>query len=398
MYPIETFLRGLLAFWGNLLLVPFFLFMNPRKIIALIYMFGSIIIPNGLFWLAYILAPAEFVLNNHALPNNQAVLNTSRIVFPNAEAKETFSFPGALMGLTGKMDDHRFWLLICKNQREAGSVFRNYAKSVTDGSEMRQVSGPRYHQYTYPKTGISGRIKWIDRVVLHVQGKEEGKMDYLFNASGILTPNPKANLLTEIFHGGRFFNKYIWVILLGILIYAGIQLPIWNGVTAWATTVKPDPGVIPVEEAELRKRLLAINDQDVPFHLFLRKNGQIEITWRLADAKWSGLMTANKVSEVRIIRLKLSDKDKVCRALDIVKSVKATTDGLTLTFSFGTFFSRGAILWERSYEKHMGWIFKDGHFTFDIAYEYDFRYDELRTPIVHIVLQSGWRYQQVLFY
>ncbi len=368
-----------------------------KKILAIIYLFMSILIPIGLMWLGYFLAPSEFILNKDLLVLKADELKNSKILFTNFISKESFSYPGTLMGLTGKEEDSKFWLLICEDQKKSKSVFKNYAKKVTEGVGTHQSSGPSYHNYKNPRTGILGHIKLIDRVVVHIEGKEEEMIDQIFKNSGILIPNPKANFLTEIFHTSKFFDKYLWHFLIFTLIYAGLQFPIWNRVIAWATTVRPEPGVVPVEESELRRRLLSINDLDVPFQISERKDGKIDATWQLADAKWAGLMTANKVTELRIIRLKLSDKDKVCKAIDITKSVKATADGLSFAFSFSSFFSRGVILWEWAYEKQYGFVFKDGHLTFDKVYEYEFSYDEIKNPIVYIVVQSGWQYKQVLF-
>lgn len=301
------------------------------------------------------------------------------------------------MGLTGKEEDNKFWFLICKDQGQAKSVFKNYAKKVTEGVGIHQSSGLEYHNYKNPKTGILGHIKLIDRIVVHMEGREEEKINQLFKNSGILTPNPKANLLTEIFRTGRFFDKYLWHILIFILIYAGLQFPIWNRIVGWATVVEPKPEVTPLSESELRRRLFSLNEMDVPFQVFERKNGKIDVVWRLADAKWAGLMTLNKITKIQVIRLKLSEQEKTCRAIDITKSVRATADGLKTAFSFDTFFSRGVTFWQWEFEKQYGLIFKNGEFTFDKVYEYAFSYDELKSPIVNVVVQSGWRYKQVLF-
>lgn len=88
---------------------------SMKKIIFLIYLFGSILIPLGLGWLVCSLAPPEFVLNKDILSVNQAALKNS--LFPNFRSKEPFSYPGILMGLTGKEEDNRFWLLICEDQK-----------------------------------------------------------------------------------------------------------------------------------------------------------------------------------------------------------------------------------------------------------------------------------------
>ncbi len=284
--------------------------------------------------------------------------------------------------------------MIFKDKKEAKSVFKSYAKKVTKEIGIHQSSGPSYHNYKEPEAGVWGCIKLIDEIILHAEAKNEENLDKIFLQSGLVTPNPKANILTDIFYKDRYWSSYILILT---LIYVALQFPIWNRIVGWGTVVEPKPEITPLSESELRRRLLSLNEMDVPFYVFERKDGKIDVVWRLADAKWAGLMTLNKVTKVQVIRLKLSEHEKTCRAIDITKSVKATADGLKTAFSFDTFFSRGVIFWEWEFEKQYGLTFKDGGFTFDKVYEYKFSYDELKNPVVNVVVQSGWKYKQVLF-
>lgn len=357
-----------------------------KKVIALIYFFGCILIPIGLGFLCAFLAPPEFVLDREALKNPENLLT-------NFKFKKAFNYPGTLTAIEGWEEDHKVWLLICRDKKEAKSVFKGYAKKATEGVGIHQSSGPTYHHYKKIEAGLSGQIKLIEDVIFHVEARNEESLDQIFKNSGLIAPNPKANVLTDIFKKG----KYWFYILILILIYAAFQFPIWNRVVGWATKVLPKPGVLPVSESELRGRLLAINEMDVPFRVVERKDGKIDVIWRLADAKWAGLMTLNKVTKIQVIRLKLLESDKTCHAVDITKAVRATADGLQTSFSFDTFFSRGVVFWQWEYGKQYGLIFKDGQLTFDKVYEYKFSYDEIKSPIVNVVVQSGWQYKQVLF-
>ncbi len=283
--------------------------------------------------------------------------------------------------------------MVFKDENQSKTTFKEYAQKVTEGIGTHQSSGPNYHNYKNPKAGVWGRIKRIDEVILHVEAKREETVKEMFKQAGLIISNPKANILTDIFHKGKHWGY----ILIVILVYAAVQFPIWNRVGSWATTVYPKPGVLPVSEFELKRRLFAINQMDVPFQVVERKDRTMDVTWRLADAKWAGLMTLNKVNVVQIIRLRLSEQEKTCCAVDIARSVRATADGLGLGFSFQFSFFRGIILGQWEYEKQYGLIFKDGGLTFDKVYEYEFRHDELKNPIVNILVQSGWQYKPVLF-
>jgi hypothetical protein len=98
------------------------------------------------------------------------------------------------------------------------------------------------------------------------------------------------------------------------------------------------------------------------------------------------------------MRLRLSDHDKSCRAVEISKAIKASADGTTLQFAFSFSFFRGIVFGQWEYEKQFGLIFKDGDLTFDTAYEYKFSLSELKNPIVNIIVSSGWSFKPVMFF
>jgi hypothetical protein len=284
-------------------------------------------------------------------------------------------------------------VLLCKSKKEAKAVFGVYGSHVGKGDKW-QSSGPGYLNYSHSDSGLRGQVKLIGEVVVHVQGSNEDTIEKAFQQAGLMVVNPRANIFTKIAHT----NKYLWHIVIFILVYTAFQFPIWNRVASWAAAVRPRPGTVPVSEPELRQRLLAINTMDVPFRVVERKGKKLDVVWRLADAKWVGLMTANKVSRVEIMRLRLSDHDKSCRTVEISKAIKASADGTTLQFAFSFSFFRGIVFGQWEYEKQFGLIYKDGSLTFDTAYEYKFSLDELKTPLVNIIVASGWSFKPVMFF
>jgi hypothetical protein len=113
--------------------------------------------------------------------------------------------------------------------------------------------------------------------------------------------NPEANIFTHIART----DKYLPHTIITVLMYALILVTLWSRVASWAATVRPKPGIEPVNEAELRQRLLAINETDSPLQVVEGRKGKMDIVWRLADAKWAGLMTLNKIKRTQILRIKL---------------------------------------------------------------------------------------------
>jgi hypothetical protein len=364
-----------------------------KIMLAFLYFFGSVLIIFGLLWLMIWVAPAEYVLDRGALSHSNARFDHPDRIFPNFPLKEPFAFPGSTAGLAAKNDKAKVWVLLCKNKKEAKAVFKAYGSHVAKGDKW-QSSGPGYLNYRLSDPAIHGQVKLIDDVIVHAQGRNDATVQKAFQQAGLMKANPRANILTEIAHT----DKYLWHIVIFVLVYAAIQLPIWNRVASWAVTIKPKSGIEPVSEPELRQRLLTINSMDVPFRVVERKRNKLDVVWRLADAKWVGLMTANKVSRVEILRLRLSDHDKSCRAVEISKAVKASADGTTLQFAFSFSFFRGIVFGQWEYEKQFGLIFKDGGLTFDTAYEYKFSLSELKNPIVNIIVSSGWSFKPVMFF
>jgi hypothetical protein len=364
-----------------------------KVFLAFVYFFSSVLIIFGLLWLMIWVAPAEFVLDRAVLSNHKSRFDYPNRIFPNLPLKEPLTSPGSIAGLSAKDDEVKAWVLLCNNKKEAKAVFKAYGSYVAKG-DKRQSSGPGYLNYSLSDPGVRGQVKLVDEVIVHIQGRDDDTIEKAFQHAGLMKANPRANILTEIAHT----NKYLWHIVIFILVYAAIQFPIWNRVASWAAAIRPKPGIPVVSEPELRQRLLAINTMDVPFRVVERSGEKLDVVWRLADAKWVGLMTANKVSRVEIMRLRLSDRDKSCRVLEISKAIKASADGTTLQFAFSFSFFRGIVFGQWEYEKQFGLIFKDGSLTFDTAYEYKFSLSELKNPIVNIIVSSGWSFKPVMFF
>ena len=361
--------------------------------LAFLYFFGSVFIIFGLLWLMIWVASAEYVLDRGALSNHNGRFDHPDRMFQNLPLKEPFSFPGSTAGLTARDDTVNAWVLLCKNKEEAKAVFKAYGSYVAKGDKW-QSSGPGYLNYRFSGPEVRGQVKIIEEVIVHVQGRDDETVGKAFQQAGLMVANPRANILTEMVHT----SKYLWHIVIFILVYAVIQLPIWNRVASWAAAISPKPGTPALSEPELRQRLLAINSMEAPFYVVERKGKKIDVVWRLADAKWVGLITANKVSRVEIMRLRLSNRDKSCRVVEISKAIKASADGTTLRFAFSLSFFRGIVFGQWEYEKQFGLIFRDGGLTFDTAYEYKFSLNELKNPIVNIIVSSGWSFKPVMFF
>ncbi len=368
-----------------------------KTALALAYFFGSVLAAVGALWLGFSLAPPEYTPDGRALAVEAGRLARPDLVFPDWPSKEPIPSaaspaPSSLAGIRARKDGARAELMVFADAGAARSAFRNLTAAASASAGPRQSSGPDRLDFTDP-AGRRNAIRRIDRVVVRIEADREEHIERSLRESAVLVPNPGANVLTAIFRRGEHLPALFVVIAL----YAALQLRIWNRIGSWAAAVVPAPGVEPVSGPELRRRLLALNDLDAPLRAVERKDGTIDVTWRLADARWAGLMTLSGVRTIASIRLRLSEKERVCRALDIARSLRFTADGPRTGFSLEGAFFRGIVLGRWEYEKQAGIVVRDGLPTVGTAYEYTFRHAELKNPVVNIVVQGGWQYRPVMF-
>src|SRR3546814_10462522 len=90
-----------------------------------------------------------------------------------------------------------------------------------------------------------------------------------------------------------------------------MQFFLFGRVASWASRVPAVTGMAPVAKEVLMQRLLALNEQDVPYS-FSRGNHDSEllIDWRYADAKWVDLMRVNGMNGTYRLVLHLGEGDR----------------------------------------------------------------------------------------
>jgi len=73
-----------------------------KVFLAFLYFFGSILLPVGLLLLLALVAPPRFLVEEEALKAMQGPPGSWRGILPQAQAKASFSYAGALAGISGK--------------------------------------------------------------------------------------------------------------------------------------------------------------------------------------------------------------------------------------------------------------------------------------------------------
>ena len=367
---------------------------SPGRIfLAFAYFFGVIILPVGVALLVGLLGPNRF------LPEE------SRLAF----ADGVFVDPNGVLGpeASNVPVGHTGELAHVRAQYPDGTVAHVYvfaaAGEVTSAADAIQAdlvttsSGMRLSETFYTKSdGVRGWMIPTGRYLVRLEGPDSeaiGKRAQLLPA---VPPNPKKNPILVLATDGLR-----WLIV-GILLYTILQVFIWGRVGSWATRVEPPPGTEPVSAEELRGRLMAINELDVPFSVLEgTRPDELIVEWKYVDAKWLGLMEAGAVKGLHRIKLRLTDPKRGVRAQDTHYRFKAEllagnlTDG-RLVGGFQWNFFRGITLVQYDRESRYGLYVRHRRLQFDAAYRYRFSVAEMKNPIIEIVTTAGWNYVPVI--
>jgi hypothetical protein len=183
----------------------------------------------------------------------------------------------------------------------------------------------------------------------------------------------------------------------GIFIWAGMQFLIFGRVASWASSEPAVPGVTPIAKEMLISRLLALNQQDIPFAVSRgSRANELVIDWRYADAKWLDLMRLHGMSKGYRLVLRLDEGAHNVRAQDRYASFDWSAGRGPNLVTLKWTVSVGITFYEYKHERVFGLQFKDGKPTFDLSYAYTFDLNELKQPMIEIIRNSGWNFRPVI--
>src|SRR3546814_14485603 len=94
-----------------------------------------------------------------------------------------------------------------------------------------------------------------------------------------------------------------------------MQFFLFGRVASWASRVPAVTGMAPVAKEVLMQRLLALNEQDVPYSISRgNHDSELLIDWRYADAKWVDLMRVHGMNGTYRLVLRLDEGTHNVRA------------------------------------------------------------------------------------
>jgi hypothetical protein len=143
--------------------------------------------------------------------------------------------------------------------------------------------------------------------------------------------------------------------------------------------------------AELVKRLLALNQPDLPYALAIGKDTDLVLDWKIADAQWYGLLAKAGLKQTYHASIRVDEKRKAVRYFERMATVEWSTTGPRVTWQRE--FLRGRVLFQKSAGVGYG-VRRDG--TLGKVYKYNFDIGALRAPLKKTVEDAGWEFVPVL--
>ena len=151
-----------------------------------------------------------------------------------------------------------------------------------------------------------------------------------------------------------------------------------------------------LNKEELKLKILKLNSPELPYGVSPAKETDFLLEWKIADAKWYGIFSKERVAKTYHAFILLDDNRKTARYYEELGSVEwhIGTDGISApSVRYKEEFFKGRILFKKSWGVQYG-IKEDK--TFGKVYEYKFDVGYARDPLKKIVLESGWEFVPVV--
>lgn len=276
------------------------------------------------------------------------------------------------------------WVRELQTPEDAVEQASQLAGTIPISSRRRLLNEVRYVRADNQRSGL---LFPIDSLVIQLEGEDQEALDRAIEAIPFLSENPEKNVVYVL------FSEHLPWVLGSIGLYMLVYMVAICRGSAWASRVVPPGNVIPLPKEELRARLLALNDFDLPFHILEGKRGRLVAEWRLVDAKWSALFERGRMKMAHSVAIDLEGPGRIARTLDRQYRLHwSATVGRLQASAFGF---RGISFFQSGLGKSSGIILTDKGWRPDTAYKYRFNLNELKQPLVQAIVSSGWAYQPV---
>jgi hypothetical protein len=187
-----------------------------------------------------------------------------------------------------------------------------------------------------------------------------------------------------------------WIVPIVIGLAAALFAIVLPSLILRRQMVAPAPDVPVLSRDELVRRLLALNDDKLPYVVRKDPKADLIVEWKFADANWWGILAKQRVRKSYRLRLYFDEASRRAAALDEFGEVEWSA-GLTAapTISFRKTFFRGVVLVRRERGVAYGFDTPLGG-GFGKKLDYEFNVGWLKNRVTGVITGAGWTYQPVL--
>jgi len=154
---------------------------------------------------------------------------------------------------------------------------------------------------------------------------------------------------------------------------------------------KRKPAAESIGKDSLRERILGLNSPDLPYQINPSEKTDLELIWKIADAKWLGIFAKESIKQTYRAYIYLDESKHTVRFWEAIDNVEWVAGAPKIHYQREFF--RGKIIYQKSSAVQYG-IKEDK--TIGKVYEYKFDINEIRGPIKQKSLEGGWEFVEVL--
>ena len=283
------------------------------------------------------------------------------------------------------------------DQRSADAALR----AIVDTLDVRsRVSSPGSVRYELRENGRNGHLFRWEGMLGWIEAPTDAMLRERTASLAFLSPNESGFAAWYDRGGPRR-------LAIAIGVYMLVLLFLWPRLASWAARIpavprsdaprSDAPGSVAdaMDQEELKRRLLAINALDSPLWVQGgKRSNELIVTWKYTDAKWTQLLQAGAIRNVASMRLRIDNRRRRVRSIDINMRLNWRANGLGVRFGAGFFRGISFAGYERG--RAVGLVLQSGTLEVDQAYEFSFSQAELRTPVVEIITHAGWDFVPVV--
>ena len=166
--------------------------------------------------------------------------------------------------------------------------------------------------------------------------------------------------------------------------------------SAWATQQRPEAGVAPLVESDLRWRLEQLGADASAMLVRQTGDGLLDVSWRYGEARWIDMMRIHNVKRATKLTLQFDEAARVVRVREYWSAFDASAglDGARFEWTAAT----GMQFFQFESKKVFGaQLEADGRPTGELSATLSFDLQALKGPVVETVLASGWTWKPVVW-